>query len=81
MPIRLYDNNWPIWTWQPQQPPGKFVLDDDRRGMAVDSMISGGCIVSGSTVRRTMLYWSVYAHSFSLIEDSIVLPNVEVGRH
>jgi glucose-1-phosphate adenylyltransferase len=80
--LNLYDNNWPIWTWQPQQPPGKFVLDDDdRRGMAVDSMISGGCIVSGSTVRRTMLFSGVYVHSFSLIEDSIVLPNAQVGRH
>jgi glucose-1-phosphate adenylyltransferase len=80
--LNLYDNNWPIWTWQPQQPPGKFVFDDDdRRGMAVDSMISGGCIVSGSTVRRTMLFSGVTVHSFSLIEDSIVLPNVHVGRH
>ena len=80
--LNLYDNNWPIWTWQPQQPPGKFVFDDDdRRGMAVDSMISGGCIVSGSTVRRTMLFSGVYVHSFSLIEDSIVLPNAQVGRH
>jgi glucose-1-phosphate adenylyltransferase len=80
--LNLYDNNWPIWTWQPQQPPGKFVFDDDdRRGMAVDSMISGGCIVSGSTVRRTMLFSGVYVHSFSVIEDSIVLPNVQVGRH
>jgi glucose-1-phosphate adenylyltransferase len=80
--LNLYDDNWPIWTWQPQQPPGKFVFDDeDRRGMAVDSMISGGCIVSGSTVRRTMLFSGVYVHSYSLIEDSIVLPGVQVGRH
>lgn len=80
--LNLYDDNWPIWTWQLQQPPGKFVFDDDdRRGMAVDSMISGGCIVSGSTVRRTMLFTGVYVHSYSVIVDSIVLPNVHVGRH
>jgi glucose-1-phosphate adenylyltransferase len=80
--LNLYDDNWPIWTWQPQRPPGKFVFDDDdRRGMAVDSMISGGCIVSGSTVRRTMLFTGVYVHSYSLIEDSIVLPNVHIGRN
>jgi glucose-1-phosphate adenylyltransferase len=80
--LNLYDSNWPIWTWQEQQPPGKFVFDDEtRRGMAVDSMISGGCIVSGSMVRRSMLFSGVYVHSFSLIEDSIVLPNVNIGRH
>ena len=80
--LNLYDENWPIWTWQPQMPPAKFVFDDDsRRGAAVDSMIAGGCIVSGSTIRRTMLFSGVYLHSFSVIEDSIVLPNVRVGRH
>jgi glucose-1-phosphate adenylyltransferase len=79
--LNLYDNNWPIWTWQPQQPPGKFVFDDDdRRGTAVDSMVSGGCIVSGSTVRRSMLFSGVHVHSYSLIEESIVLPNVHIGR-
>mgnify|MGYP000859556846 CR=1 FL=1 len=79
--LNRYDDNWPIWTWQPQSPPGKFVFDDDgRRGMAVDSMVSGGCIVSGSTVRRSMLFSSVVVHSYSLIEDSIVLPHVQIGR-
>ena len=80
--LNLYDDNWPIWTWQPQSPPAKFVFDDDaRRGTAVDSMVSGGCIVSGSTLRRTMLFSGVYVHSYSLIEDSIVLPNVRIGRN
>ncbi len=79
--LNLYDDNWPIWTWQPQSPPGKFVFDDDdRRGMAVDSMVSGGCIISGAIVRRSMLFSSVVIHSYSLIEDSIVLPNVKIGR-
>jgi glucose-1-phosphate adenylyltransferase len=80
--LNLYDDNWPIWTWQPQSPPAKFVFDDDvRRGMAVDSMVSGGCIVSGSTLRRTMLFSGVYVHSYSVVEDSIVLPNVRIGRN
>jgi glucose-1-phosphate adenylyltransferase len=80
--LNLYDDNWPIWTWQPQSPPGKFVFDDDgRRGMAVDSTVSGGCIVSGATVRRSMLFSGVHVHSFSLIEDSIVLPQVQIGRY
>lgn len=79
--LNLYDDNWPIWTWQPQSPPGKFVFDDDgRRGMAVDSTVSGGCIVSGAIVRRSMLFSGVHVHSFSLIEDSIVLPQVQIGR-
>ncbi|MBV5299813.1 MAG: glucose-1-phosphate adenylyltransferase [Rhodoferax sp.] len=80
--LTLYDDAWPIWTWQPQSPPAKFVFDDDaRRGQAVDSMVSGGCIISGSTVRRSMLFSCVNVHSYSLIEESIVLPNVEVGRN
>jgi len=63
-------------------PPAKFVFDDDeRRGYAVDSMVSGGCIISGSTLRRTMLFSGVYVHSYSAIEDSIVLPNVRIGRN
>lgn len=80
--LNLYAENWPIWNWQPQTPPAKFVFDDDnRRGQAVDSMIAGGCIVSGSTVRRSMLFSGVHVHSFSTIEDSMVLPNVQVGRN
>ncbi|MDO9144347.1 glucose-1-phosphate adenylyltransferase [Rhodoferax sp.] len=80
--LNLYSDNWPIWTWQPQTPPAKFVFDDDtRRGKAVDSMVSGGCIVSGSTVRRSMLFSGVHVHSYATIEDSMVLPNVQVGRH
>jgi glucose-1-phosphate adenylyltransferase len=80
--LNLYDDDWPIWTWQPQSPPAKFVFDDEaRRGYAVDSMVSGGCIVSGSTLRRTMLFSGVYVHSYSTIEDSIVLPNVRIGRN
>ncbi|HEX5697584.1 MAG TPA: glucose-1-phosphate adenylyltransferase [Rhodoferax sp.] len=80
--LNLYSENWPIWTWQPQMPPAKFVFDDDtRRGKAVDSMVSGGCIVSGATVRRSMLFSGVHVHSFANIEDSMLLPNVQVGRN
>ncbi len=80
--LNLYSENWPIWTWQPQTPPAKFVFDDDtRRGHAVDSMVSGGCIVSGATVRRSMLFSGVHVHSYATIEDAMVLPNVQVGRH
>ncbi len=80
--LNLYAENWPIWTWQPQTPPAKFVFDDEtRRGQAVDSMVAGGCIISGATVRRSMLFSGVHVHSFTTIEDSMVLPNVQVGRH
>jgi glucose-1-phosphate adenylyltransferase len=81
-PLSLYDDNWPIWTYQEQLPPAKFVFDDDlRRGMAVDSMVSGGCIISGALVRHSLLFSSVRVNSFSTVEDSVVLPNVEIGRH
>jgi len=80
--LNLYDQTWPIWTYQEQLPPAKFVFDDDnRRGMAVDSLVSGGCIVSGSSLRRCLLSNNVRVHSYSTIEDAVILPNVEIGRH
>ena len=80
--LNLYDKDWPIWTYQEQLPPGKFVFDDDeRRGTAVDSLIAGGCIISGATVRRSLLFSSVSVHSWATVEDSVVLPGVEIGRH
>ena len=80
--LNLYDNSWPIWTYQEQLPPAKFVFDDeDRRGMAVDSMVSGGCIVSGSTVRHSLLFSNVRVNSYSYVEDTVLLPDVEVGRN
>lgn len=79
--LNLYDRTWPIWTYQEQLPPAKFVFDDDdRRGMAIDSMVSGGCIISGSTVRHSLLFSNVRVNSFSVVEDSVVLPDVEIGR-
>lgn len=80
--LNMYDSTWPIWTYQAQLPPAKFVFDsDERRGKAVDSLVSGGCIISGACVRRSVLFSDVYVHSFSDIEDSVILPNVEIGRH
>jgi glucose-1-phosphate adenylyltransferase len=79
--LNLYDQDWPIWTYQEQWPPAKFVFNDEgRRGMAVDSMVSGGCIISGATVRRSLLFSNVHVHSHSLVEDSVVLPDVSVGE-
>jgi glucose-1-phosphate adenylyltransferase len=80
--LNLYDDSWPIWTWQPQSPSAKFVFDNDvRRGMAVDAMVSGGCIISGASVRRSLLFMGVRVNSYSLVEDSVLLPMVDVGRH
>jgi glucose-1-phosphate adenylyltransferase len=80
--MNLYDNTWPIWTHQLQEPPAKFVFDDDdRRGMAVDSMISGGCVVSGATVRHSLLFSKVRVNSYSVVEHSVILPQVNIGRN
>ncbi|WP_423820659.1 glucose-1-phosphate adenylyltransferase [Salinisphaera sp. SPP-AMP-43] len=78
--LNLYDRDWPIWTYQEQVPPAKFVFDDHgRRGEAVNSMVAGGCIVSGATVRRSLLFSSVLVAERSVIEDSVILPNVVIG--
>ena len=79
--LNLYDREWPIWTYQEQWPPAKFVFNDEgRRGIAVDSMVSGGCIISGATVRRSLLFSNVYIESHSLVEDSVILPDVAIGQ-
>lgn len=79
--LNLYDQEWPIWTFQEQLPPAKFVFDDDkRRGSAVDSLVSGGCIISGAYVRRSLLFSNVHVHSYCNVEDSVLLPNVTVSR-
>jgi glucose-1-phosphate adenylyltransferase len=80
--LNLYDRDWPIWTYQEQLPPAKFVFDDDgRRGMAVDSLVADGVIVSGGEVRRSLLFAGVRVNSFASVEDAVLLPEVEVGRH
>lgn len=79
--LNLYDENWPIWTYQEQLPPAKFIFDDDdRRGMALDSMVSGGCLISGATVRHSLLFSNVRVNSHALLQDVVVLPNVKIGR-
>lgn len=80
--LNLYDAKWPIWTYQEQLPPAKFVFDDDdRRGMALDSVVSSGCIISGATVRHCVLFNEVRVCSYSEVEDSVILPDVVVLRH
>jgi len=80
--LNLYDEHWPIWTYQEQLPPAKFVFDDDdRRGMALDSMVSGGCLISGATVRHSLLFSNVRVNSFAALQDVVVLPNVQIGRN
>ncbi len=80
--LNLYDRTWPIWTYQEQLPPAKFIFDnEDRRGMAVDSMVSGGCIISGSTVRHSLLFSNVRVNSYCTVEDSVILPDADIGRN
>ncbi|KJS35694.1 MAG: glucose-1-phosphate adenylyltransferase [Rhodospirillaceae bacterium BRH_c57] len=80
--LDLYDEAWPIWTYQLQKPAAKFVFDsDERRGMAVDSVVSAGCVISGAAVRRSLLFSCVRVNSYSVVEDSVVLPEADIGRH
>ncbi len=80
--LNLYDQDWPIWTYQEQMPPAKFVFDnEERRGMAVDSMVSGGCVISGATVRHSLLFSNVKINSYSVLQHAVVLPDVEISRH
>lgn len=80
--LNLYDKTWPIWTYQAQTPPAKFVFDnDERRGQAVDSMVSGGCVVSGAKIRHSLLFSNVRVNSYTVLQDTIVLPEVNIGRH
>jgi glucose-1-phosphate adenylyltransferase len=79
--LNLYDEEWPIWTHQEQLPPAKFIFnDDDRRGAAMDSLVSGGDIISGALVRSSLLFSRVYVHSYASVEDSVILPDVDIGR-
>jgi glucose-1-phosphate adenylyltransferase len=80
--LNLYDSDWPIWTYQEQLPPAKFVFNNEgRRGTATDSLVSGGCIISGANINQSVLFSNVRVHSFSSIEDSVILPQVEIGRN
>jgi len=78
--LNLYDAQWPIWTYQEQQPPAKFVLDEEgRRGHAINSMVAGGCIISGAELRESLLFSNVRVEERSLVERSVVLPNARIG--
>ncbi|MBX3600408.1 MAG: glucose-1-phosphate adenylyltransferase [Rubrivivax sp.] len=80
-PLDLYDRDWPIWTYSELTPPAKFVHDEDgRRGGATASLVSGGCIVSGSTLWRSLLFTGVVTHSYASVRESVVLPYADVGR-
>ena len=80
--LNLYDRMWPIFTHQQQNPPAKFVFDDsDRKGEAIESMVSGGCVISGASVRKSLLFSNCKVESYSLVEQSVVLPEVEMGQH
>jgi glucose-1-phosphate adenylyltransferase len=80
--FNLYNREWPILTWPDPLPPAKFVFDDDgRTGRALDSMVCAGVVISGATARRTILSPDTHLHSYSLVEDSILLHGVELGRH
>jgi glucose-1-phosphate adenylyltransferase len=80
--LDIYDTDWPIWTYQRQLPPAKFVPDENgMHGMAVNTMVSGGCIVSGSHVVNTVLFSSVRVHSFCTLQEAVVLPGVTINRN
>lgn len=80
--FNIYEPEWPLWTSQEQLPPAKFVFDeDDRRGGAINSMVSGGCIISGTTVKNSLLFSNVRVHSYSTVEQAVILPEVTIGRH
>jgi glucose-1-phosphate adenylyltransferase len=80
--LDLYDSEWPIWTYAGITPPAKFVHDvEGRRGIGIASLVSGGCIVSGSAVRRSLLFTGVHIHSWADVANAVILPHVEIGRH
>ncbi len=78
---RLYDRDWPIWTYAEITPPAKFVHEEvGRRGEAISSLVSGGCIVSGSFLRQSLLFTSVHVHSYARVEQAVILPDADIGR-
>ncbi len=79
--LDLYDHSWPIWTYAEITPPAKFVHDaDGRRGNAVSSLVSGGCIISGATLHTSLLFTNVHVHSYAKLKGAVVLPDVDIGR-
>ena len=79
--LNLYDSEWPLWTYQEQLPPAKFVFDsDDARGMAVNSVVSGGCIIAGAELKRSLLFSAVHIDKRTYLEECVVLPQVHIGQ-
>ena len=80
--LNMYDQSWPVLTHQSQSPPAKFIFDDNkRRGEAINSMVSGGCVVSGAQIHNSLLFSRVKAHSYSAVTDSVILPDVDIGEN
>jgi glucose-1-phosphate adenylyltransferase len=80
--LNLYERDWPIWTYQTQSPPAKFAFDDEgRRGMAIDSLVAGGCIISGAKVKRSVIFFNTQIETGSYIKESVLLPKVRVGKN
>jgi len=79
--LNLYERNWPIWTYQAQSPPAKFAFDDEeRRGQAIDSLVAGGCIISGAKVKHSVIFFNTQIETGSYIKESVILPKVRVGK-
>ena len=79
--LDLYDHGWPLWTYSEITPPAKFVHDaDGRRGEAVSSLVSGDCIISGAAIHRSLIFTGVRAHSFSQLDQAVILPRCQIGR-
>jgi glucose-1-phosphate adenylyltransferase len=79
--LDLYDRTWPIWTFSEITPPAKFVHNEEgRRGEAVNSLVAGGCIISGAAVDRSLLFTGVHVHSYAQVENAVILPQVSIGR-
>jgi glucose-1-phosphate adenylyltransferase len=79
--LDLYERDWPIWTYAEITPPAKFVHDENgRRGEAISSLVSGGCIISGALLRRTLLFTGVHVHSYAQVENALILPDADIGR-
>ncbi len=80
--LNLYSRDWPIWTYQTQHPPAKFIFDDENvRGMAIDSLVSGGCILSGARVKRSVIFFATEIERGTVIKDSVILPKVSIGKN
>ena len=80
--LNLYERDWPIWTYQSQSPPAKFAFDDEgRRGQAIDSLVAGGCIISGAKVKRSVIFFNTRIETGTYVRKSVVLPKVRIGKN